>query len=114
MHEMSLAVSIIDLAVEAAVKEGGRQVSEIEIEVGNMAGVMSDSLEFCLEAAARSTIVEGAGFRLFLVKASGECIVCKSVFEVDSFFAECPHCKEAGVKISGGQDLKIRALTIEE
>lgn len=114
MHEMSLAMSIIDLAVETAVREGGRRVSEVEIEVGNMAGVMGDALEFCLEAAARSTIVEGAGFRLFSVMATGQCGSCRTIFAVDSFLASCPDCGEIGVNISGGQDLKIRALTIEE
>jgi hydrogenase nickel incorporation protein HypA/HybF len=114
MHEMSLAMNIIDLAVETAAREGGIRVNEVEIEIGNLAGVMSDSLEFCLEAAARSTIVEGADFRLFLVKAQGHCDSCRAGFEVDSFFAGCPNCGEIGVKVSGGQDLKIRALTIEE
>ncbi len=57
MHEMSLAASIVDLAVAALNREGGSLVSEVEIEVGNLAGVMVDSLEFCLEAAARATPV---------------------------------------------------------
>lgn len=114
MHEMSLAVNIVDLAVEAAQREGGTQVSEVEIEVGNMAGVMVDSLDFCLEAAARSTIVEGAVFKFIPVSAFGECPSCKNRFETDSFFASCPNCGATGVSVAGGQDLRIRSLSIEE
>ena len=114
MHEMSLAVNIVDLAVEAALREGGSRVSEIEIEIGNMAGVMIDSLDFCLEAAARSTIVEGAEFKFIPVNAFGECPSCQKKFETDSYFASCPDCGATGVPVTGGQDLRINSLVIEE
>jgi hydrogenase nickel incorporation protein HypA/HybF len=114
MHEMSLALSIVDLAVETAGREGENRVSEVEIEVGNMAGVMADSLQFCLEAAARTTIVEGAAFRLVETRAIGECPSCKNSFETVSFFAVCPDCGQGGVTVSGGQELRLIALTIEE
>src|SRR5210317_823374 len=114
MHEMSLALSIVDLAVETAGKQGGERVSEVEIEVGNMAGVMADALQFCLEAAARTTIVEGAAFSLVETSAIGECPSCNSTFEVSSFYTACPDCGHENVAVSGGQDLKITSLVIEE
>ena len=114
MHEMSLALSIVDLAVETAGKEGGDRVSEVEIEVGNMAGVMVDALRFCLEAAARTTIVEGAAFNLVESNATGECPSCRKKFTTDSFYAVCPDCGQGGIAVSGGQDLKIISLTIED
>ena len=114
MHEMSLAVSIVDLAVEAAEREGGRLVSEVEIEVGNMAGVMADALQFCLEAAARTTIVEGAAFKFVEISGMGECPSCRNNFATASFYAACPDCGQEGVAVSGGQDLRIISLVIEE
>lgn len=79
-----------------------------------MAGVMADSLRFCLEAAASKTLVEGAAFLLIETSATGECPFCKKIFATVSFFAVCPECGQGGVPVSGGQDLKIIALTIEE
>ena len=114
MHEMSLAINIVDLAIETAEREEGGRVSEVEIEVGNMAGVMADALRFCLEAAAHSTIVEGAAFSLVETRAIGQCQSCKRSFETSSFHAVCPDCGQAGISVSGGQDLRIVALTIEE
>jgi len=107
-------MSIIDLAVEHLRREGGSRVSEVDIEVGSLAGVMVDSLEFCLEAAARSTPVEEADFKLVPVMARGDCSSCRRSFEVDSFFAVCPVCGETCPAISGGQELKVRSLTIED
>jgi hydrogenase nickel incorporation protein HypA/HybF len=114
MHEMSLAVSIVDLAVDALSREGGRLVSEVEVEVGNLAGVMVDSLEFCLEAAARATPVEAAKFKIIPTTACGVCPSCRGSFEVDSFHAPCPVCGAAGLAITGGQELKVRSVVIEE
>jgi len=114
MHEMSLALNIVELVVEAANREGGSRVNEVEIEIGSMAGVMVDSLDFCLEAAARATIVEGAGFRFIQVSAVGECSSCQSRFETDSFFTPCPNCGATGIPVSGGQDIRINSLVIEE
>ena len=114
MHEMSLAASIVDLAVAALNREGGSLVSEVEIEVGNLAGVMVDSLEFCLEAAARATPVAEADFKIISTMASGVCSSCRGSFEVDSFYAVCPGCGAAGLAITGGQELKVRSLVIED
>lgn len=114
MHEMALAISIVDLAVEQLSREGGSRVIEVDIEVGSLAGVLLESLEFCLEAASRSTPLAEADFKLTSVMALGECASCQRSFEADSFFAACPACGETCPAISGGRELKVRSLTIED
>lgn len=114
MHEMTLAVSIVDLAVQTAERENGNRISRIEIEVGNLAGVLTDSLEFCFEAASRATMAEGASFQIVLRKAHGLCKDCGSSFDVAAYYQHCPDCGGVGVEISGGQQLKVIAVTIEE
>ncbi|MBU0481401.1 MAG: hydrogenase maturation nickel metallochaperone HypA [Proteobacteria bacterium] len=111
---MSLALNIVDLAVEAAEKENGGRLSGIEIEVGALSGVMVDSLEFCLEAAARTTKAEGATFSIVSKAACGKCTDCGIDFAATSFYQHCPGCNGIGVQITGGRDLKVTAITIEE
>ena len=50
MHELSLAMSIADIAKKTAQKEEAKNVTEIEIEVGSLAGVDTGALEFSLNA----------------------------------------------------------------
>lgn len=114
MHEMSLAVDIVDLALQTAERENGSRVNCVEIEVGVLAGVLVDSLEFCLAAAARSTRAGDAVFQIIRKKAHGTCPGCKLEFEVGSFFQPCPECGEEIVAISGGRELQVTAVTIEE
>ena len=114
MHEMSLAVNIVDIAVQTAEREGAQSISRIEVEVGTLAGVLVDSLEFCLGAAARGTKAENAVFEITPVKAQGKCSECENDFEVFSFHQHCPDCSGSNITISGGQQLKVAAVTIEE
>lgn len=60
MHEMSIALNIIELASEAAQAAAAHRISSIELEIGTLAGVMIESLELCFEAAARAGITEGS------------------------------------------------------
>ena len=114
MHEMSLAVDIVDLAVRTAEREEAQRVSRVGIEVGNLAGVLIDSLEFCLGAAAQDTLAEGAVFQVTPQQASGTCKDCGIGFDVVSFYQHCPDCDGISVEITGGRQLKVAAITIEE
>ena len=114
MHEMSLALSIVEQTREAAAREGAVRVLEVEIEVGCLAGVLADSLQFCLEAVGPTSGLPGTVFHITEIVATGDCRVCAATFPADSFLALCPACGSDDVAVSGGQDLKIRSLTIED
>ena len=51
MHEMSLAVAVVDQVETVARSRGAVGVSSIELEVGELAGVVADALAFCFELA---------------------------------------------------------------
>jgi hydrogenase nickel incorporation protein HypA/HybF len=114
MHEMSLALSIIEQIREAAATEGATRILEVEIEVGRLAGVLADSLRFCLEAAAPAGGLGGTVFHLVEIQAAGSCHACGAAFAADAIHACCPACGSDNVSLSGGRELKIRSFTIED
>jgi len=114
VHEMSMAISIIDIAISEAEKAQARTISEIEVEVGQLAGVMPESLSFCLEAAARSTIAESAAFTLIQVQGKGHCLTCQREVMISEFPAQCGACEGFGISITAGTELKIRSISINE
>jgi hydrogenase nickel incorporation protein HypA/HybF len=114
MHEMSLALSIIEQTREAAAAEGASRVLEVEIEVGSLAGVLADSLRFCLEATGAAGGLAATIFRVIEVQATATCQDCGAGFAADSFQVCCPACGSANVALRGGRELKIRSLTIED
>jgi hydrogenase nickel incorporation protein HypA/HybF len=60
MHELSIAMSIVEIAEDNAAMAGVKSVSEIQIEVGNLSGVVDEALEFALEEAVKNTILRNA------------------------------------------------------
>jgi len=114
VHEMSMAISIIDIAIAEAAKAHARTINEIEVEVGQLAGVMLESLNFCLEAAARTTMAESATFTLIQVLGRGDCLTCKHQVMISEFPAQCNECGGFGVNITAGTELKIRSISINE
>jgi hydrogenase nickel incorporation protein HypA/HybF len=114
MHEMSIAMNIIELASAAAQAEGACRIRAIELEVGTLAGVMVESLEFCFEAAARDTLAEGATLAIASIPAAGRCLDCKQISPISSLRSQCPHCGAWLVKLTAGNELKIKAITIDD
>ena len=81
MHEMSIALSIIDLATEQAQKENARKIVEIELDIGAVSGVEIEALNFALEMAVKETLLESALVKVNRIEAVSECLECGHHFE---------------------------------
>ena len=46
MHELSIAMSIVDIVREEAVKAGGGEVTEVVVNIGSLSGIVADALLF--------------------------------------------------------------------
>ncbi len=113
MHEMSIAMSVIDAVTDKARQEGCSKVTGIELVVGKLAGVEVESLKFCFSAACRDTPADGAELTIDEPEGRGRCEACGESFAVTSFFAKCPACGQFRVTVESGQELAVRSITIE-
>ena len=110
MHEMSITQSVVEICEGHA---AGRRVSEVVLEIGELSGVVPDSIEFCFEACTRGTLLEGARLKLEIVPAIGRCPACTLHFPVASLFEPCSRCGAFGVGIVSGQELRVKELELE-
>ncbi len=113
MHEMSLAINIVEIACQTAKKNSAGKITSIEVEVGKLAGVLEDSLSFCFQAARHKTLAENAKLEIFSIPGKGHCTTCNHTFETDTFFTLCPKCQGLAVEILQGKDLKIRSIIVD-
>jgi hydrogenase nickel incorporation protein HypA/HybF len=60
MHELSIAMNIIEIAGEEAARHGASKVRAVHLRVGPMAGVVADALMFSYPFAAEGTSLEGS------------------------------------------------------
>ena len=113
MHEFSIAMNIVDIASEYARKEEAKSVKEIEIEVGQLAGIVLDALEFSLEAAVKGSILENAQRTIISIPGLVRCRSCSHEFESNDFFSECPACGAGPGDIIQGRELRVKSLVVD-
>ncbi len=114
MHEMSIALSIVDAVDAKARIEGAGRVSRVELVIGRLAGIEPESLRFCFPAAATGTLAEGAELDIEEIVAIAVCGECGFRFSVRFPVAECPECRSLRIGVVSGEEFVIRSITIEE
>jgi hydrogenase nickel incorporation protein HypA/HybF len=60
VHELSIAVSIVEVAEEELARHGGERICAIHIQLGPLAGVAKESLLFSFGLACEGTRAEGS------------------------------------------------------
>ena len=113
MHEFSLVLNIIDIVTEYAIKENAKEVKEVEIEVGELSGVVYDALEFALQTAVKGTLIENSAVHIQVIKGLARCTDCLHEYETDSLFKPCPNCKACAPDIIKGKELRVKSIVIE-
>ena len=113
MHEFSIALSIVDIALKTAKNAGTEKVNEIEIDVGILSGVVIEALEFALESAVKDTFLEDAGIRINKIRARARCNKCNAVFEPDDVTAQCPDCNSVDFDIIHGKELRVKSINVD-
>lgn len=111
---MSIAINIVNIACREAVRESAPAIRAIELDVGSLAGVMIDSLQFCFEAACKGTLAEGSKLEINELSGQGKCNQCGHTFTLDSFMALCPRCESYEIDIIQGKELKLKTISIDE
>ena len=113
MHEMAIAESILDIALQTAKENGARRVGKIRLLLGEMAGVETESLRFCFAAVTQGTIAEGAELAIKAVPLVGRCTACGKEQHVERYAFLCPVCKSGALEILSGRELKVESLEVD-
>jgi hydrogenase nickel incorporation protein HypA/HybF len=113
MHELSIAISIIELAEEEARKANATSISKIEVEIGDMAGVEKEALQFCWDSAIQGTMAGKAELVIHSVAGEAHCLECGKDFPIEHFFAECPSCKSYRCEVTKGKELRVSSLMVD-
>jgi hydrogenase nickel incorporation protein HypA/HybF len=114
MHELSIAQNIIEIVKDNAAKQHAARISEVELDIGTISGVVPETLEFALDIAVKGTIMEGAKIKMNIFNAKAKCLSCEKEFEVDDIYTLCPHCGSLQFDIIQGKELKVKSIKIED
>ena len=115
MHELSIAVSIVEMAQEESARRGGVQVQAVHLRLGLLSGVAKEALLSCFAMASEATALEGAQLLIEEIPVEVFCPLCGVARPVHSIQWFC--CSECGTPTSDvvrGKELEVVALEITE
>lgn len=112
MHEMALTESIVEIALDEAKKQGAQRVTRVFLDIGALSHVEPEALEFCFAAVAAGTAAEGASLEIARIPGAGWCLDCEKSVPLAERFGACPECGGYRVRMTAGDEMKIREMEI--
>lgn len=114
MHELSIAMSIVELAEEEAHLRGV-QIEAVHLKLGALSGVVKEALLSSYQMACQGTALQGSRLLIEHVPAIIFCARCQAQRPLSSvqLFC-CPECGTPSAEIVNGKELEVVALEIQE
>jgi hydrogenase nickel incorporation protein HypA/HybF len=107
MHELGIAESILQIVQQSIPEEGAASVRIVRIRVGQLSGIVPDSLDFCFSAIVHDTPMRHARLEIEQVPLTSECRDCRKRFQVSEADFSCPACTSTNLELVSGRELEV-------
>ena len=115
MHELSIAMSIVEMAEEEAARHGSARVESVYLRLGLLSGVAQEALLSCYEMVCAATPLEGSHLLIEQVPVEVFCPSCQERKRVTSIqWMCCPECGTPTPEVVQGRELEVVAMEIKE
>ncbi|HWT27743.1 MAG TPA: hydrogenase maturation nickel metallochaperone HypA [Mobilitalea sp.] len=112
MHEYPITKRIIEVAQEYAVKNGAKEVKQINLVVGDYSGYVASSIELYFDIIAEGSLCWHAKLNIERVQPKLKCSKCGELFVRKPFSFECPFCGGEGGPTDIGQEFYIKSIEV--
>jgi hydrogenase nickel incorporation protein HypA/HybF len=115
MHELSIALELVDLASAEARRLGDVRVVTLHLRAGPLSGIVHEALRFSFDVAAAGTAVEGARLAIepeAVVAWCGTCAEPRQLADVQH--RRCPVCDAPTPEVLRGDGLELTALEVAD
>jgi hydrogenase nickel incorporation protein HypA/HybF len=113
MHELSVALSLLDGISRTAEQAGIERVTAVHLRIGALSGIARDALAFSWDVASADTLAAGSELRIEDVPLAVYCERCKAERAPSPGTGlVCPVCRRTAPRILRGQELEIVAMEV--
>ena len=113
MHELSIALNILDIVRETCQEENASSVVEVTLRIGDLSGVDTEALTTCLHIASRGSLMQHARISIIRQQGLGWCACCNSSFPMKDILAPCPVCLHSASEFLEGRELRLESILAE-
>ena len=113
MHELSIALSILDIAVEEAERYDEARVGTVYLRLGALSGVVKEALRSAYELASESCGMAGSRLVIEEIPITVHCPTCngsRAIASVQDF--RCLECGTPSSQVLTGRELEVTAVEI--
>jgi hydrogenase nickel incorporation protein HypA/HybF len=110
MHEVSIMENVIEIVTQKAIESKFTKINNVSLKIGELSGVMSESLSFAFNCCKIGTMLEAATLEIEKVNAMAQCKDCNQLFEIDHFNKFCPSCNQFSNNIVSGYELYVNTI----
>jgi hydrogenase nickel incorporation protein HypA/HybF len=113
VHELSIVEALIE-EVKKEVERAGEtgRVARLDLKIGRLSGVNTDSIRFAYQLLAPGTLLEGADLQITEPSPLCCCRSCGARTEVEELIAACPRCHSGDIFLEGGHDLLLESIEL--
>jgi hydrogenase nickel incorporation protein HypA/HybF len=112
MHELSLAVNVLEIAERTLQKAQAQQIVSIELEIGQLSAVEPEALRFAMDALLPESAASGARVDYRFIPGRARCRQCGKDFELDFLYDACTLCDSFDKEILAGDEMLVRSVEV--
>jgi hydrogenase nickel incorporation protein HypA/HybF len=110
MHELSIMENTMKIILEKANENKLKTITKVTLKIGELCGVMDDSLNFAFEICRKDTLAFGSELCINKIKAIAFCESCMIKYKIDHYHKLCPNCLKPSFKIINGYEMYIDSI----
>jgi hydrogenase nickel incorporation protein HypA/HybF len=115
MHELSVALGLIEGIQESASRDGFERVLAVHVRVGALSGIAPDALRFSWKLASAGTLASDSTLEIEDVPLVVFCEYCEDERTPHPGSGLlCPQCARACTTIVHGRELQLVAVEVPE
>ena len=113
MHELGVTQSILSIALQNAEKVNAKKITSINLQIGQLASLVDDSINFYWDIISEGTIAQGARLSIIRIPVRMRCFDCGNEFTPGDESFDCPKCASVRIQVIDGEELKIESIDVE-
>ena len=114
MHELSIALGIVDVVTETLAERGGGRVRRVHVRVGPLSGVVKEALLSAYPLACEGSALDGSALIVEEEPVVAWCAACAAERAVASIAEmRCAECGAPARKVLRGRSIEVKAMEVE-